>query len=230
VSQHRHQELIAVVLATPWLAQALDAGASLNLASWCIGAGAIRNAVWDHLHGYAAPSALSDIDFAYFDADDLSKSAENEVQGRLESALPGVPWEATNQAAVHLWFEGHFGHPVAPLASLYESVASWPEYATSVAVWYSRKRAIEVIAPHGLEDLFAMRVRRNPTRVSLETYAQRIDQKQYTKRWPRVTVVPCMRPNRSLKLTRYGVRSLRAPSQLWYCPSARKQHMPPRPA
>lgn len=190
VSQLHHQELTAVVLATPWLMRALEAGASLNLASWCIGAGAVRNAVWDHLHGYAEPSALSDIDFAYFDASNMSKSAENHVQARLEAALPGVPWEATNQVAVHLWFESHFGHPVAPLTSLRESVASWPEYATSVAVSYSKDHAIEVIAPHGLTDLFAMQVRRNPTRVRLTTYAQRIAQKQYAKRWPRVTVVP----------------------------------------
>jgi uncharacterized protein len=184
------QELIRITHTTPWLMRALEAGASLGLRSWCIGAGAVRNAVWDRLHGYTTPSILSDIDFAYFDADDLNKETEDQVQARLQAALPGVPWEATNQAAVHLWFEGHFGHSVAPLTSLQEAVASWPEYATSVALSYTESQAIEVIAPHGLEDLFAMRVRRNPARVSPATYAQRIEQKQYAKRWPRVTIVP----------------------------------------
>jgi uncharacterized protein len=69
-------------------------------------------------------------------------------------------------------------------------VASWPEYATSVALIYSADKEIEVIAPYGLEDLFAMRVRRNPARASLATYAQRIEQKQYVKRWSRAIVVP----------------------------------------
>ncbi|MFM2347525.1 MAG: hypothetical protein RL654_2278 [Pseudomonadota bacterium] len=170
--------------------QALEAGASLKLDSWCIGAGAIRNAVWDRLHGYTTPSVLSDVDFAYFDADNLDKEAEDQVQAALLAALPGTPWEATNQAAVHLWFERHFGHPVSPLTSLEEAVASWPEYATSVGLTCTAGQAFEVIAPHGLEDLFAMRVRRNPTRVSPATYAQRIEQKQYATRWPRVTVVP----------------------------------------
>jgi hypothetical protein len=45
-----------------------------------------------------------------------------------------------------------------------------------------------VIAPHGLEDLFNCVVRRNPTRVSLETYRRRVEQKRYAARWPRVTV------------------------------------------
>lgn len=188
--QPLEQELARIARRTPWLMQALEAGASLGLASWCIGAGAVRNAVWDHLHGYATPSALSDIDFAYFDAADLSQEGERRVQAGLRSALPGAPWEATNQAAVHLWFESCFGHPVAPLASLHEAVASWPEYATAVALRVSTAHGIEVIAPHGLEDLFAMRVRRNPTRVSPATYAQRIEQKRYLDRWPCVTVLP----------------------------------------
>jgi uncharacterized protein len=190
VLQLLEREFIRIVRTTPWLLQALEAGASLNLRSWCIGAGAVRNAVWDRLHGYDKPSALSDIDFAYFDAEDLGKDAEVGVQARLKAALPSAPWEATNQAAVHLWFESYFGHAVAPLTSLREAVASWPEYATSVELTYSIDQEIEVIAPHGLDDLFSMRVRRNPARVSLTTYAQRIEQKQYAKRWPRATVVP----------------------------------------
>lgn len=169
---------------------ALQAVQSLHLKSWCIGAGAVRNLVWDHLHQYDEPSPLADVDVAYFDPGDSRKDAETRIQNALEARMPGVPWEVTNQAFVHLWFEGHFGHAVAPLNSLEEAVASWPEYATSVGVYIDNTGSIEIIAPHGLEDLFALRIRRNPVRVSAETYRQRIAQKQYIKRWPRVSVVP----------------------------------------
>ena len=37
-------------------------------------------------------------------------------------------------------------------------------------------------------------------------------------------------PNHSLKLTRYGMRSLAASGQVCYFPSAAKQRMPPRSA
>jgi hypothetical protein len=37
-------------------------------------------------------------------------------------------------------------------------------------------------------------------------------------------------PNRSLKLTRYGMRCLAAPGQVCYFPSAAKQRTPPRSA
>jgi hypothetical protein len=189
-SQH-HENLVQIVQASQWFMPALRAVQSLNLDSWCIGAGSVRNLVWDHLHKYNEPSALADVDVAYFDPTDPRREAEAEVQAALESRAPTLPWEVTNQALVHLWFEDHFGHAVGPLASLEEAVASWPEYATSVGVYLGGNGSVEIIAPYGLEDLFALRVQRNPARVSPETYRQRVEQKQYAKRWPRVSVVPC---------------------------------------
>jgi len=182
--------LVRIVQATAWALPALAAARSLGLGRWCIGAGALRNLVWDHLHGHALPTPPADVDLAYFDPDDQGAEAEQAVQARITALLPGLPWEATNQARVHRWFEAHFGHAVAPLASLHEAVASWPEYATCVGVWLDAAGAVQVIAPHGLDDLFALRVRRNPHRVSLATYAQRVAQKRYVERWPRVTVEP----------------------------------------
>jgi uncharacterized protein len=51
--------------------------------------------------------------------------------------------------------------------------------------------SLHVIAPHGLHDLFSAVVRRNPTRVSVETYRQRVLQKRYTERWKHVRVEHC---------------------------------------
>lgn len=163
----------------------------LNLDEWCIGAGAIRNLVWDALHGRSAPSKLSDVDVTYFDLNDVSPQREHDLQRRLIEVRPSVPWEVTNQAGVHRWFEAHFGHAVEPLKSLKDAVASWPEFATAVGISLGRDNALRVIAPHGLEDLFAMVVRRNPVRVSVETYRERVEQKRFAERWPRVKVVPC---------------------------------------
>ena len=153
------------------------------------GAGAVRNLVWDALHAHAAPSPLADIDVAYFDATDLSPERDAALQKGLEAEAPGTPWEVTNQAGVHLWFEQHFGHAVAPLHSLEDAVASWPEYATAVGLWLDADDRLHVIAPLGLDDLFGMVVRRNPARVSVATYRERVASKRYTQRWPRVTVI-----------------------------------------
>jgi uncharacterized protein len=184
------ERLIDIVQSSAWFCRLLGAGQSLGLASWCIGAGALRNLVWDRLHGHATPSQVRDVDFAYFDASDLSSDSERALQTRLQRECPGEPWEVTNQAAVHLWFERHFGHGVAPLPSLEAAVATWPEFATSVAITRDAAGAIHVIAPHGLDDLLSMVVRRNPTRASIETYRQRVRDKNYTARWPGVRVMP----------------------------------------
>jgi len=190
-------QLAALALGTPWFREALEAAAGLELAHWCIGAGAVRNLVWDALHGFALPSALPDIDLAYFDAGDTSPARDAALQARL-AAYNGkhfcpepthAAWEVTNQAGVHLWFEQAFGHAVPPLLSLEQAVASWPEYATSVGVTLTRDGCCRIIAPHGLDDLFGMVIRRNPARVSLDTFRQRVAQKCYQQRWPRVRIV-----------------------------------------
>lgn len=169
--------------------QVLQAVAQLGLPDCCIGAGAVRNLVWDALHGYAHPSALSDVDVAYFDAHDSSPEIETQLRQRLATLLPGVPWEVCNQARVHLWFEDEFGYAVPPLLSLDDAIATWPEFATSVGIYLQPDGEIGIVAPHGLDDLFNMVVRRNPSRISLDGYAQRLASKDYAARWPCVTII-----------------------------------------
>lgn len=190
VSVDHRARLVELARGSGWLMDALRAVRSLGLASWCVGAGAVRNLVWDALSGHGQPSALSDVDVAFFDPVDLRGERDAELQRRLSERLPGLPWEVTNQAAVHLWFESYFGHAVAPLRSLEEAVGSWPEYATSVALWLDAGDMIHVIAPHGLDDLFNMVVRRNPTRASEQNFRDRTAAKRYAERWPGVTIVP----------------------------------------
>jgi len=187
--EHR---LAGIVRDTSWLYRALVAARSLHLPEWewCIGAGAVRNAVWDALHGHRVPTPPADIDVAYFDPGDISQEHDDALQRQLALLESDLPWEVTNQAGVHLWFEQVFGHPVEPLGSLEEAVASWPETATSIAVTLTADGELHVIAPLGLSDLFGMVVRRNSRRVSIDTYRKRTAEKRYMERWPRVRVIP----------------------------------------
>jgi hypothetical protein len=182
-------QLIEFAEKSNWLRPALVAVRELGLPSWCIGAGAVRNLVWDRLHGYEYPSTLADIDVAYYDATDVSIDRDRRLERRLAAAYPAFDWDVKNQAGVHLWYESKFGRAVQPFESLYEAVASWPEIATSIGLTLRADDSIEVIAPHGLSDLFAMVVRHNPTRVSIETFRKRVQEKQYQTRWHRVTVI-----------------------------------------
>jgi uncharacterized protein len=182
------QRLIDIVRQSAWFMSVLSEVRERGLSSWCVGAGAVRNLVWDALHE-SSPSALADVDVAYFDAT-ARPGHEAQMEAALAAKLPSVPWDVKNQAIVHEWFEGHFGYPAQPLLSLEEAVASWPEYVTCVGLTLTADDRIEVIAPYGLDDLFDIVVRHNPVRASVETYRQRIEQKRYAERWPMVTVLP----------------------------------------
>jgi len=182
------ERLGRIVLETEWLRRALDAVRDVDPPCWCIGAGAIRNAVWDNLHG-VEPSLPADIDVAYFDGTDLSSERDAQYLWALQSREPELPWEVTNQAGVHLWFERTFGHAVEPLESLEDGVGSWPETSTSVGICLDLHDRLRIIAPLGLSDLFDMVVRRNPRRVSVDVYRERVKAKKYVERWPRVRIV-----------------------------------------
>jgi len=149
----------------------------------------VRNLVWDHLHGYSQPTPARDVDLAYFDPLDLRTEAERAWEYRLRSAMPEVPWEVKNQAAVHLWYAQCFGGSVPPLESIEAAVASWPEMATAVAMRLLSDDRLEVIAPFGLTDLFQMILRRNAARVSLDEYRRRYTSKRIAERWPRVQII-----------------------------------------
>src|SRR4051795_10111273 len=163
---------------------ALEAARDVEPPDWLIGAGAVRTAVWDRLHGYDEPTPLRDLDGAFYDAADLSEARERAIEEALRARLPGVPWEARNQAAVHLWYERKFGFAVEPLTSSADAVGTWPETATSVALRLWPDDRLQVVAPVGLGDLFGLVLRRNPRRVTQEQFEQRLREKRIAERWP----------------------------------------------
>jgi hypothetical protein len=181
-------ELEQIVRSTDWLMRALAAAREVDAPGWLIGAGAVRTAVWDRLHGFEAPF-VADVDLAFFDPHDLSTARDEQVERQLLAALPSAPWDAKNQAAVHLWYPRKFGYEVEPLTSCEEAVATWPETATAVAVRLTYHDALEVVAPLGLDDLLGLVHRRNPRRVSVAEYRRRIETKRIAERWPRATVL-----------------------------------------
>jgi uncharacterized protein len=178
-----------IVRDTPWLMGALVAAREVDAPGWLIGAGAVRTAVWDRLHGFDEPTELADVDVAFFDPDDLSPERDASVQEALRERDPDTPWDAKNQAAVHLWYPAKFGYEVPPLTSTEEAVATWPETATCLGVRLHRDDSLTVVAPYGVDDLLGMIHRRNPARVSIEEYERRLRTKRIAERWPRVRVV-----------------------------------------
>lgn len=164
----------------------LEAVRDCDPPDWLVGAGALRSLVWDYLHGYTEPTPLRDVDVAFFDPADLRPERDAEVEAQLRARLPGVPWEAKNQAAVHLWYPERFGPGVPPLVSSADAVGTWPETATSVAVRLMPDDSLLVTAPCGLADLFGMALRHNPRRATRELFLRRAREKEIRRKWPLV--------------------------------------------
>ncbi len=179
--------LAVLVRQSPVLMQALGAARAVDAPDWLISAGAVRDTVWDALHG-RAPATPRDIDVGFFDPGDLTPARDELATAALRGHAPHLPWDAKNQAAVHLWYPARFGVEVAPLSSTAEAVATFPETASCVGLRLLPDDELLVVAPHGLEDLFGLVCRHNPTRVSRAFYESRLAEKGWPERWPRLRI------------------------------------------
>ena len=189
--QPAERELIDLVRSSPWLMRVLATVRETSLPDAWVGAGVLRDVVWGERYGPGfRPKRVHDVDVAFFDPDDVGRTNDDRATEHLATTLPGVPWEAKNQAAVHTWYQNKFGgDPVEPLTSIRDAVGTWPETATAVAVRLTGNHAIEICAPLGLEDLLGGIWRRNPRRITIDQSWARLARHDPSTRWPRVTVV-----------------------------------------
>lgn len=176
-------DIAAVIADSPWHMDVLLAVKELNLMDWMIGAGFVRNAVWDHLHGYDCYTPLLDVDVIYFDPVDAGPSHDQGYEMQLSAMLSGVPWSVRNQARMHVLNDDQ------PYRSSEDAMAHWLETPTCVGVKLSECGALSVIAPYGVADLLALAVRPTPSVFKKpKIYCDRIEQKNWPKSWPSVRI------------------------------------------
>lgn len=184
-------ELAELIASSPWLLNVLGTVREAGLPDAWVGAGVLRDLVWGQLYGGGFnPQDVRDVDVAFFDANDLTPGNDVAATDVLRLHEPAVPWEATNQAAVHTWYGSVFGTgPVDALHSVADAVATWPETATCVAVRLDSAETLHVCAPLGLDDLLDGVWRRNPRRITVELSRSRLSRHDLRRRWPRIKVI-----------------------------------------
>ena len=124
-------DIVQFIERQPDMMRLLDVTESLALPDCWIGAGFVRNAVWDAMHGKPAV-ARNDVDVVYFDPADTSAARDAAIEATLREAHPQAQWDVKNQARMHQ------RTGVAPYLNIEDAIARWPETATAVAV---RRRA-----------------------------------------------------------------------------------------
>jgi uncharacterized protein len=159
--------LEAILRASPSMMQVLQTARELDLPDWLIFSGAVYQRVLNQLTGRDPDYGIKDYDLGYFDAADISYDAEDVVIRRAAAAFD-PPFDALvevrNQARVHLWFEGKFGEPYPPLTSSGEALERFVSATFAVGVRLERGDRLTIVAPFGLDDLFALHMRPNPNR------------------------------------------------------------------
>ena len=134
-----NQALSKIIHRDPFRMDCLRALSALNLPQGYLGAGFVRNAIWDDLHNKARPTPLNDIDVVYF-SDEITvpqskvsventieslsqpgvqagvlseaKAQEKAFEHELARFVPNANWQVKNQARMHL------AHGHAPYKSM----------------------------------------------------------------------------------------------------------------
>lgn len=177
-------EIAVFIEREPEMMRLLGAVERCGLRDGWIGAGFVRNTVWDALHGRDVDCArLDDVDVIFFDPADARPERDRRIEQELRALCPGVPWSVKNQARMHR------RNGDAPYADTADALRHWPETATAIAAC-SRGRRVELTAPHGIDDLVGLIVRPTPAFAAKPAlFRARAKAKDWRTRWPRLTVI-----------------------------------------
>jgi uncharacterized protein len=157
---------------------------SLELSDCWVGAGFLRNTVWDHLHGRPPSRPFGDGDIIWFDSERSNPAIDVEMEARLRRIDPSIDWSVKNQSRMHI------RNGDRPYHSAVDAMRFWPETATAVAVRRTAFFEFEFAAPFGFDDLFALRVRPTPNlrEEKRSIYLKRIHNKGWLEIWPLLSI------------------------------------------
>jgi hypothetical protein len=158
---------------------------ALGLPDCWIGAGFVRNAVWDHLHGRPPSPLIGDVDVIWFDRGRTDPAEDQTIEAALRVAEPSIGWSVRNQARMHT------RNGDLPYASATEAMRFWPETATAIAVRRCGPDGCEIAAPFGLGDLLNLILRPAPgfCREKRGIYEDRLRTKGWIASWPLLRTV-----------------------------------------
>lgn len=173
-----------MVKSDTWMMNVLAEANKLNLPDWVIGAGFLRNKVWDYLHGVKRDVVdTHDIDLVYFDNVNVDEEKDRELSASMNGVL-GLEWEIVNQAYTHKWHNRDI-----PYKDTAEGLSEWVETPTCVGVTLLNGEPV-IIAPHGIDDLVNLIVRPTPSQKGdLTVFYKRIESKRWLEKWPKLKVV-----------------------------------------
>jgi uncharacterized protein len=182
--QEYQNETQQLLLSDTLRMECLRAVSSLNLPDCFLGAGFLRNAIWDSLHNKVEMTPLNDVDVVYFDAENISCKTEQRITAELKVLVPSMNWEVRNQARMHV------KHNDQPYRNTTDAISRWVEIPTCVGVRLDMEEHLVFTAPFGLAHNWALNVEINPKRAIPDIFYQRIEEKNWQRIWPLLKIIP----------------------------------------
>ncbi len=175
------QDILNLILQDKWMMSVIYAAAALNLKDWIIGAGFVRNKVWNHLLEIEKETVdTRDIDLVYFDPNGNDEKADEELSEKLRQKT-GITWEVVNEYYAHKW------NNLPPYKSTEDAISQWPETVTAIGVTLDKNNKLKLIAPYGIDDLINFKIRISPKfKGDSELLKKRMADKKWKEKWPRV--------------------------------------------
>ncbi len=178
------KEILHLIKSDSWMMEALFVAKSLSLKDWVIGAGFVRNKVWDHLSGKVAIGVdTPDIDLVYYDPEGNDEEADEKLSKEL-SERTGFNWEVVNEYYAHKW------NNLAPYKSTKDAISQWPETVTAIGVTVDESGELRLVAPYGINDLINFTVRPTPIFLGkIDVLKDRVQKKKWLEKWPNIKIV-----------------------------------------
>lgn len=164
--------------------RALRVARELNLPNWWVGAGFLRNRLWDEMSGVTGWDA-TDVDLVYYDPNDVTAETDWQYDDLLRERDPENNWEVRNQARMH------YKNGFEPFTSVEDGIAHWTETATAIGVRLEDDERVRLLFCYGPDDLLEMIARPTPYLKGerMAIFHDRIEKKKWQERWPKLKVV-----------------------------------------
>lgn len=180
------EDIILLIEKDTWMMNVLKYTKSLSLPDWWICAGFVRSKIWDSVNGFEKKTPLPDVDVIYFDASNMCETIDKNLEEKLYSLAPSIPWSVKNQARMHLV------NQVPPYRSSEDAISKFPETATALGVKLDEKDKVILTAPHGIQDAINLEIKPTPyfmeTKERMAMYEKRIRSKNWGSKWAKVEI------------------------------------------
>lgn len=178
------QEITSLIENDTWMMDVLRAAEHLNLPDWWIGAGFLRNKIWNYIEDIES-KPTRDVDLVYFDKENTLAEIDHHYDEKMKEDYPFAEWEIRNQARMH--YVDNF----EPFTSTADGISHWVETATCIAVKLVNGK-LKFLFCHGTDDLYNLVARPifsfNNNKL-IHIFYDRIERKKWKQKWPDLRVI-----------------------------------------